>query len=172
MLSKGRIRRQTGMNKEFAGSIAGAVATAPMTAAMLALQQILPGQAHRPLPPEEITENVADAAGADEVMHDMGEAGKMGASLTAHFSYGAAAGAAYVPLAGKSGLNPALEGALFGLAVWGGSYLGLMPATGLYRSATDEPAPRNLMMIAAHVVWGAALGVVFDKLSTQRFVND
>jgi uncharacterized membrane protein YagU involved in acid resistance len=153
------------MNKEFAGSIAGAVATAPMTAAMFALQRMLPGEAGAPLPPRVITENAAAAAGVDDALHEMPEEGKEAATLAAHFGYGATAGAAYTAFAGKSGLHPAAEGALYGLAVWGGSYLGVMPATGLYRSATELPAQRNLLMIAAHVVWGASLGVVFDALA-------
>jgi putative membrane protein len=56
------------------------------------------------------------------------------------------------------------EGVLFGLAVWGGSYLGLLPGTGLYRSAKDEAPERNALMIAAHIIWGASLGVLVDNL--------
>jgi hypothetical protein len=39
-----------------------------------------------------------------------------------------------------------------------------MPATGLYKSAKDEAGPRNLLMITAHLVWGASLGVIYDML--------
>jgi len=42
--------------------------------------------------------------------------------------------------------------------VWGGSYLGLLPSLGILRPATDHPAQRNALMIAAHLVWGATLG--------------
>ena len=63
--------------------------------------------------------------------------------------------------------RPAAEGALYGLAVWGGSYLGLMPATGLYRSADEEPAARNALMITAHIVWGAPSGVIFHSLTRK-----
>jgi uncharacterized membrane protein YagU involved in acid resistance len=139
-----------------------------MTAVMMALHQVLPGEPDSPLPPRHITENAAEAAGAGEAMDNMDEGGRKATTLAAHFGYGAAAGAAYVPLAGKSGLPPAAEGALFGLAVWGGSYLGLMPATGLYNSAKDEPAARNVLMIAAHLVWGASLGVIYDVLRKRE----
>jgi uncharacterized membrane protein YagU involved in acid resistance len=101
-------------------------------------------------------------------MDSMDEDGRKATTLAAHFSYGAAAGVAYLPVAGKSGLPPAAEGALFGLAVWGGSYLGLMPATGLYKSATEEPGARNVLMIAAHLVWGASLGVIYDVLRKRN----
>jgi putative membrane protein len=154
------------MNSRFAASIAGFAATVPMTAVMLALHRALPGEPQRPLPPREITENVADAAGLGETMEEADEPARKGTTLTAHFGYGAAAGLGYLPVAGKSGLPPAAEGALYGLAVWGGSYLGLMPATGLYRSATEEPAARNVLMITAHIVWGAALGALYDKLAS------
>jgi uncharacterized membrane protein YagU involved in acid resistance len=149
------------MDSRIAATVAGAAATAPMTAVMMALHRTLPGESNRPLPPRVITENAADMDGMDEGSRDA-------ASLTAHFSFGAAAGVAYVPLAGKSGLPPAAEGALFGVAVWGASYLGLMPATGLYNSAKDEPAQRNLLMITAHLVWGASLGVIYNMLSKRE----
>jgi uncharacterized membrane protein YagU involved in acid resistance len=152
------------MDSRIAASVAGAAATAPMTAVMMALHQILPGEPSQPLPPRIIAENVADATGADHVMDNMHESHKQATTLAAHFGYGAAAGAAYIPFAGKSGLPPAAEGALFGLAVWGGSYLGLMPATGLYKSAADDAPSRNTLMIAAHLVWGASLGVIYNTL--------
>lgn len=149
------------MDKRLAASIAGFAATIPMTAGMVALHQLLPADQQHPLPPQQITENAAEAAGVPL----QSESSQEGTALAAHFSYGAAAGAGYASFAGKTGLEPAVEGALYGLAVWGGSYLGLMPATGLYKSATEEPAARNLLMIAAHVIWGAALGVIANQLS-------
>jgi uncharacterized membrane protein YagU involved in acid resistance len=148
------------MDQKLAATVAGAAATAPMTAAMVALHKLLPGEPNRPLPPREITENVAEAA-------DLPEPGTA-ATLGAHFSYGAAAGVAYLPFAGRSGMHPAAEGALFGLAVWGGSYLGIMPATGLYKSATEDATARNVLMVTAHLVWGAALGMIYHRLAGDR----
>jgi hypothetical protein len=57
-----------------------------------------------------------------------------------------------------------LAGTLYGLVVWGASYLGLVPALGLLSPATRHPRRRNALMIAAHLVWGAALGL----LAAQR----
>jgi putative membrane protein len=148
------------MESTIAASIAGAAATAPMTATMMALHHLLPGEPERPLPPREITENAAAAA---DLPHP-----DTWATLGAHFSFGAAAGVEYLPFAGKSGMNAAAEGALFGLAVWGGSYLGLMPATGLYRPATEDPTARNVMMVTAHLVWGASLGLLFHRLTARE----
>ena len=159
------------MDNRLAATVAGAAATVPMTAVMVALHQILPGEPDRALPPREITEQAAEAIGAEPVMEQMGESGREATTLAAHFSYGAAAGIASLPFAGKSGMPPAVEGAAFGVGVWGASYLGLMPATGLYRSATDDATARNVLMVAAHVVWGAALGLIYDQIS-KRFVGD
>ncbi|HYO84530.1 MAG TPA: hypothetical protein VES20_24220 [Bryobacteraceae bacterium] len=158
------------MDNRLAATVAGAAATVPMTAVMVALHKILPGEPDSPLPPREITEHAAEAVGAEEAMDELGEGGRQATTLAAHFSYGAAAGVAYLPFSGKSGMPPALEGAAFGMGVWGASYLGLMPATGLYRSATKEATARNVLMIAAHVVWGAALGQLYHELS-KRFAD-
>ena len=152
------------MDSRIAATVAGVAATAPMTAVMMALHQILPGEPSSPLPPRHITENLADAAAGERMMDEMDEPQRKTATLAAHFGMGAAAGTAYIPFAGKSGLPPAAEGALYGLAVWGGSYLGIMPATGLYKSATDDPPARNVLMITAHLVWGASLGILYHAL--------
>ena len=53
----------------------------------------------------------------------------------------------------------------FGVAVWAGSYLGWLPAAGIISPATEHPPRRNALMIAAHVVWGAAAGMMVNKLA-------
>ncbi|HYP07494.1 MAG TPA: hypothetical protein VER03_14775 [Bryobacteraceae bacterium] len=150
------------MNRELAGTIAGFVATAPMTAAMVAIHRALPPEEKDPLPPRQIVENAAASAGVDlgpdETTHEA-------VTLAAHFGYGATVGALYGPMAGATGLPRAAEGMLFGLAVWGGSYLGALPGAGLYRSAKDEGAGRNAMMVAAHLIWGASLGMLVGVLT-------
>jgi putative membrane protein len=46
--------------------------------------------------------------------------------------------------------------------VWTISYVGLLPLSGLFEPATEQPARRNALMIAAHVVWGLGLGVLTE----------
>jgi hypothetical protein len=153
------------MNREMAGTIAGFVATAPMTAAMMALHSALPSKDQHPLPPRHIVENAAATTGVDlgpdEETHES-------VTLAAHFAYGATVGALYGPVAGATGLPRVAEGMLFGVAVWGGSYLGVLPGAGLYRSATDEAPARNALMIAAHLIWGASLGVLVATLAKDE----
>lgn len=153
------------MNQQLAGALSGLVATVPMSAVMLAWHKVLPASEQYALPPRIVTERAAEQVGVADHLNDQE---KRAATVLAHFGYGAAAGVAYGSIAGSSHLPPAAEGSLYGLAVWGGSYLGLLPSTGLHRSATDEPTGRNSMMIAAHLVWGVSLGLLFAKMRNSR----
>lgn len=140
------------------GAAAGFAATAPMTLFMDAVQALLPRHEQDGLPPEHITERALAKTGMDH-----GAPGEHGSlSMLAHFAFGATAGSFYAPLAQRLRPHPILGGVAYGLAVWAASYLGWLPAAGLYRSALREPARRNLMIIGAHVVWGAVLGAVTD----------
>jgi putative membrane protein len=157
------LRRPLGVQRELAGSIAGFLATAPMTIGMMAMHRMLPPEHKDPLPPRQITDNAAARAGIDLGDEDTRNA----AALGAHFTYGASVGAMYGPMAGSTSLPSSVEGMLYGIAVWGGSYLGILPGAGLYRSADDESAPRNAMIIAAHLIWGASLGVMTEALADK-----
>jgi uncharacterized membrane protein YagU involved in acid resistance len=148
-----------------AGAVAGFVATVPMTLFMEALHQRLPAHERYPLPPSEIVEKLTADVGAREQV-DAPE--HIALTLLAHFGYGAATGAVYAPLARALHPPPLLSGVTFGLAVWGASYLGLLPALGILRPATTHPARRNALMIGAHVVWGAALGLLMEQISRSE----
>jgi uncharacterized membrane protein YagU involved in acid resistance len=152
------------MNRIVSGAAAGLIATAPMTAWMVAAHRRLPRRDRYPLPPHEITMNLAEEAGVRDAL-DSREAQKE-VTLALHFGYGAAAGAAYALVAPRIPLPPAIKGGLFGLGVWTVSYLGLMPALGLHRPATDEPADRNALMISANILWGALTGVLADRMES------
>ena len=43
--------------------------------------------------------------------------------------------------------------------------MGLLPAAGILKPATEHPARRNALMIASHLVWGAALGALLASRS-------
>lgn len=143
------------------GAFAGTVATAPMTAFMTRAHRLLPPEEKTPLPPAEITAKVTEEVGLRPHL-DRDE--RRLATLLAHYGYGAACGALYAALAPRSEEAPVRRGVGFGLAVWAVSYLGLLPALGLLPPATKHPARRNALMIAAHVVFGAALGLLAERL--------
>ena len=138
------------------GAVAGLVATVPMTLAMLAWHRRLPVSQRYSLPPRLITDRIA--ARAPLPRHAIPEPGPA-RTLGAHFAFGAATGALFgsldLPLRDR---HPVASGIVYGLLVWAVSYLGWVPAAGLMPPATRQPARRNVMMICAHVVWGAALG--------------
>jgi hypothetical protein len=145
-----------------AGAAAGLVATAPMTAVLEGVRRILPPHMRDPLPPRQITERAAEAAG---VAVDMTEGEKDAAAAASHFAFGAGAGALYGALAPHLPGGPITGGIGYGLAVWAGSYLGWLPAAGLYKRPEHEPDGRHADLILSHVVWGAVLGLLHHQLA-------
>jgi len=121
------------------------------------LHRIMPGEHGGPLPPREVTEGLYEHF--DDV-EDVPEENLQQMTLVLHYSFGAAVGALF-PLVAPKKLPAAVGvGVLYGLAVWTGSYLGLLPAIGVRHHARHDPYGRTAMMIAAHVVWGATLGLI------------
>ena len=152
---------RNGTRRLASGAAAGLVATVPMTAAMVAMHRELPAHERFHLPPRRITMRAAGKAG---VSRHMGESHRTAATLAAHFGYGTAVGTLLGAFAPRGPAKAAAAGAGFGLLVWTVSYLGLMPALDLHPPATRDTARRNLLMIAAHLVWGATAGVIADAL--------
>ena len=144
------------------GTLAGFVATLPMTIFMLATQRFLPKRQQYELPPEMI---VKDLSHKMHIRHHLNKQLILGATTASHFGYGAAMGAGYGPLQKRVPLPTVAQGVLYGLVVWAASYLGLLPVLGISASGHKEPLRRNLMMIAAHIVWGASMGATARMLS-------
>ena len=154
------------MNRILLGALAGLAATGPMTLAMKLMHEQLPREERYPLPPRQVTEELAEKAGLGE---HLDKEGRETATWVSHFAYGAACGALYGAVSGeKIDEHPLLAGVGFGLAVWAGSYLGWLPAAGILAPATEHPPRRTALMIAAHVVWGATAGAVLERLSDDR----
>jgi uncharacterized membrane protein YagU involved in acid resistance len=151
--------------KMLRGATAGLVATAPMTIVMEVLFRRLPRRERYPLPPSEITAVVEHEAG---VSHEVDRDDHLALTLINHFGYGAASGAGYGLIANALPLPPALRGISYGLAMWVISYLGWLPALGILHPATEHPGRRNALMIASHIVYGATLGLLFERLERRR----
>lgn len=146
------------------GALAGGLATVPMTIVMNLLHARLPRHEQYPLPPREITEAMTEKAGVRE---HLDEDERHLTALAAHYAFGVSAGAVYSVAPASPQVPSALRGLTFGLAVWGVSYLGLLPGLGLLRPATEHPPCRTALMIGAHILWGATLGVLLPALSSQ-----
>ena len=150
------------LQRILAGSVAGLISTVPMTAVMSRLHAKLPRHEKEPLPPRKITEEMTSVAGVDD---DLSEQEMTGLTMFNHFGYGAGAGALYAALPVVPGPLPhAARGVAFGLGVWAASYLGWLPAMGSRAAAEKETPRRNGLMIAAHVVWGASLGMLVGAM--------
>jgi hypothetical protein len=146
------------------GAISGLIATAPMTIAMLAGHRQLPRRERYPLPPREIITSILTKL---HLRPHVGPRARKFATYAAHFGYGSAMGALYSVAARRGGPG---SGVLHGIIVWAVSYLALLPALGILKPATEHPQRRNLLMIAAHLVWGIVTGglVQLFKSPTPR----
>ncbi len=149
------------------GGLAGFIATGPMSVFMLVTKRFLPKGQQYALPPEIIVEELAHRT---HVRWHMNKMQIKAATFVSHFGYGAVMGILYDTSAKKIPLPSPVKGVLFGLVVWAASYLGLLPLIGMSESGQREPGKRNLMMIAAHAVWGATLGLVAEFLMDKRLL--
>lgn len=153
------------MNRYLAGALAGIFGTIFHTAVTWTLHPRLPRARRHPAPPIEITARIAKRADVETAKTGRG---LIAATGVLHFGYGAATGAPYPLVANRVRASPVVTGVAFGLGVWAASYLGWIPAARLLRPATRQPAERNMVMILAHVAWGAALGLTYETLRKKH----
>ena len=113
-------------------------------------------------PPRRITRRVFARLGSKRPRGIVLDA----SALAAHFGFGASLGAVY-------GLLPARAhsvggGATFGAAAWIVNYAGWLPKVGLMPRPSRDRWGRPSTMLAAHLVFGAALAVAFGALHRPR----
>jgi hypothetical protein len=135
------------------GAAAGTVATAAMSALMLAAGRV--GVMGRQ-PPEAIVRQAGALAAAEP-------RGRLADALAtvAHVAFGAGSGAAYALLPPTR--RPVARGVAVATGVWAVSYAGWVPALGALPRADRDRTPRQAVMLAAHVVYGAVLGALDDR---------
>lgn len=138
------------------GIWAGVLATGPMTLAMFRMFRDLPAGQKSPLPPATLTYEMGEKAGVTNGLRNENIESTL--SMLSHLGYGASTGAVYSLAVSRLPGSPLLKGSLYGLGVWAASYLGWIPLFGMRAQAPRMTKERNLMMIAAHVVWGMSLG--------------
>lgn len=146
------------------GGVAGLVATVPMSVVMLALQRLLPVPERYPLPPEEIAADLMDRVHAGDP--EDGEQ-RWPTTLLTHFGFGAVSGVGLAVVSRRFRAAASAIGIPYSLGVWAVSYLGWIPAMKILTPASQHPARRNLLMLVAHVVWGATAGIVIQRLSSK-----
>ena len=135
------------------GAAAGALATAAMSALMLAAGRAgLMGRQ----PPEAIVRQAGALTGTEP----RGRTADVLASV-AHLGFGAVTGAGHGLL--PPARHPVARGVVLGTGVYAVSYAGWVPALGALPPADRDRPPRQLAMLAAHVVFGAVLGALDDR---------
>ena len=141
------------------GAAAGALATVAMSAVMLGAKRAgITGE----LPPERITRRAIDAVSAEPLDDHSEDA----IAAVAHLGFGALAGALFGLFTTRTGAVPgspaiaALIGMLYATGIWLVSYQGWVPAMGIMPPASSDRRGRVVTMLAAHWVYGAALGVL------------
>jgi len=144
------------------GAVAGGIGTIHMTLFMLIAHKALPNWQQSALPPEKITDELAKRADIHLQKPQL-----LATSLTSHFGYGASMGSLYMTFVSKLKFSPLIKGSLWGLVIWGGSYLGWLPAGRFAAAGPNETQQRNALMIIAHLIWGSATGIVADQLNHQ-----
>jgi hypothetical protein len=143
------------MRRLIRGATAGARATALMSSVMVGAQQVgLMGG----MPPEKITAKLLNRGG----IRRSSEQQDALATLL-HFGFGAAAGAGLGLLAPRRLIARVPAGVAYGAAIWGVSYLGWVPALGIMAPADRDRRDRQAVMLASHLVYGAALAVLVGR---------
>ncbi|MGE3314459.1 MAG: hypothetical protein AB7O26_05030 [Planctomycetaceae bacterium] len=142
------------------GALSGAAATLPMTAAMLVIRRFLPQKERGALEPHRVTSNVLQRLH----LADRNSAESQTAATTlAHFGYGAANGALFAIFQRLLPIPPIVRGLCYGLGLCGASYAGWIPALGILPAPTKRPMGRNILLVAAHAIWGSVLGYGLER---------
>ena len=145
------------------GAVGGAVGAALMLPVFVGAKR---AGLLRELPPNRVVDRATDAAaretgGAAPVPED--EPARAGAMIGSHVFYGAAAGGGYGALRFALGLPGGLAGPAFGLLLWAIGYVGWLPAAGILPRPWDQDAGDAWSPVAAHLVYGLALGLVEER---------
>ena len=156
------------MNRRMDAAVRGALGGAVGGLVMYGMKQmvapkVIPEDMRREgFAPKKAVEWAEEQAGHPDVLTENQE---MKAAMAAHLGYSAGFGVLYGLVRRKAdGVPTPLAGAIFGLAVWGISFEGLMPALGMMPATTDLPMKKWPPDIMGHIVYGAATAVVFEAL--------
>ena len=150
------------------GAAAGFAATVPMTLAMEALRAWLPLEQFRRMPPREIVDRTVEKSSEAPRIN---EEERIVITTVGHFAFGAVAGGLYGVVVGPE-RSSALAGVGYGLTVWALAYGVGLPSLGLHPAASHDTNDRNGVLVASHIVWGAALGALLKGKRGQNRERD
>jgi len=150
------------LHRAATGGIAGVLATVVMSAWML-LADYLGWM--REQPPRTSTSRVARTA-----RMPMSGARLDAATGLAHLGFGLVGGSVFGALSRRlpNMLTSMLVGIGYGLLIWATSYVAVLPSLNLMPGPAEGERGRTPVMVLAHVVYGAVLGVVAYGLHRHR----
>lgn len=146
------------MLRLLSGAAAGVAATAAISLFMLGAKKL--GALGEP-PPRRIVRRLLSPLGP------LAPRGKAldATALVAHFAFGASVGTLFAALPARARSQGG--GTLFGAGVWAANYAGFLPQAGLMPPARRDRPARPASMLAAHLVYGAALAAVHRQLWSE-----
>ena len=109
---------------------------------------------------EDATIKVAERVSKLVRRRPVAESEKPVAGHLTHSGFGAAMGVLYGLAAAATPVVTIGAGAGFGAAVWLGAHVIVVPMLGLARSPWREPARREALEFALHIIYGVTLGLV------------
>jgi hypothetical protein len=140
-----------------AGGLGGAVATLPMSALIWGAKRA--GMYRSKPAPEAVASRFTRRFTG---RHARATPQRQLLTSLSHVGFGSGAGAVYGATAEVR--RPSIwTGMLFGLVVWFVSYKGWLPALRLMPPPEHDEQGRTLTMVTAHLVYGAALGLVSGR---------
>jgi hypothetical protein len=113
--------------------------------------------------PEGLAEQFAFKVASGLFGRDIGPAARP-AGVAVHLAYGSVWGMFYGLLQSSYRLPPVPFGMAYGLVVWLVGPAFLLPSMKLMRPPLQEPPVRATMLLAGHVVYGAALAAALEAL--------
>jgi putative membrane protein len=140
------------------GIVAGLVAGVVATAAKSVAERIYPPRTHgEPEPPELLAEKVAG--------YELSPSAKTLAAESIHWTFGAAAGAAYGALAEFYPNATGRRGASFGITLMALTHEGALPVAGLSAEPAEQTSRERSSEMVTHILFGVVAETV------RRFVR-
>ena len=144
-----------------AGLVGGLIAAGAMSVAHKGLVAITSGSR----PPDHAQEDDATVKVADGIARwllrrPLTEDEKPGAGESVHYAFGASVGAVYGGVASVAPRVTVARGLPFGLAVWLGAHVVVVPALGLAPPPTRQPPSKEAVELVLHLVYGAVTELV------------
>ena len=142
-----------------AGLVGGLLAAGAMSVAHRILSD-LDRKAEAPSPkPEDPTVTVARAA-TGLAGYTLAEHQKPRAGAAVHYAFGAVVGAVYGAVAEIAPIVTTAFGVPFGIGVWFGAHVVVVPAMGLSDPPTRQPVGKEAEEFGLHAVYGAVTEIV------------